>query len=74
MSADQWTSKIPTETGWYWCKNVGDVTPVWVAIVHYDARTKVCSWMSAPGEAGLMHEKDFSPETQWAGPLHYPKI
>lgn len=70
MSA--YTKEKPKRPGWYWCRNVGDLSgEVWEAVVRIDRRSDgfVASWMTAPGEVGLMHEADWSSACEWVGPL-----
>lgn len=62
--------------GWYWCRNRGDNKgEIWEAVVRMDKTDcgLVCSWMTAPGEADTMHEGNFAPECQWAGPIPTPE-
>ena len=74
----------PTEPGWYWVRNEGDQPgEVWEAIAlvqQHGALTPhgmmpdglVMSWMAAPGEVGIMHEREWSDDVEFAGPIERP--
>lgn len=71
-----WTHEKPKGPGWYWCRNRGDhERQIWEAVVRLDVTPDglICSWMTAPGKADTMHESNFSPECQWAGPIQHPE-
>ena len=84
MANLHYTTKKPTEPGWYWCRNEGDLPgQLWEAIVRVDYHGTISSdrvlpnglcvsWMTAPGEIGLMHERDWSEQAEWAGPITPP--
>lgn len=70
-----WTKEKPTAPGWYWCQNKGDRPgETWEAVVRVDriGHYLCCSWLTSPNSAGIMHEKDWSEETLWAGPIPPP--
>ena len=71
-----YSRRKPTKPGWYWCQNHGDRPgEVWEAIARIDATVTglICSWMTAPGVVGKMHENDWSRDAFWAGPILPPK-
>lgn len=75
----KYQSKRPTQPGWYWCQNAGDLPgQTWEAVVRLDMRNTnsgpelACSWMTGPGLARVMHEDDWSLACLWAGPLTPP--
>jgi hypothetical protein len=84
MAELRYTTKKPTEPGWYWCRNQGDRPgQVWEAIAWVDrygtidpegAKSDglVAVWMSAPGELGVLHEHGWSNDCEWAGPISPP--
>lgn len=75
MSKLTWSKTKPTNTGWYWCRNIGGnpgeiwEAPVRVEMYHSGMR---CCWLSAFGEAMSLYEKDFSDAALWAGPIKPP--
>jgi len=70
---------IPTQSGWYWCRNAGDKPgEIWEAVCYVSVRPSEfinkpdivrVSWMKSPGEVGVMHRDDISEDCLWAGPL-----
>ncbi len=78
------TKSKPTEPGWYWCRNQGDrLGEVWEAIALIEKSGTITSkgvkpdglvmiWIAAPGEAGVMHERDWSEDVEFAGPIERP--
>lgn len=77
---NKYTTLKPTEPGWYWCYNPIDNSEFICRIDRSGTITEsgatesglVCSWMTAPGEAGLRHESEWAESTQWCGPIHTP--
>lgn len=71
------TTNKPTEPGWYWCYNPVTHSEFICRIERSGTITEngvyenglVCSWMIAPGKAGLSHESEWAPTTQWCGPI-----
>lgn len=82
MNATTYTRNKPTEPGWYWCRNIGYSEVALICRVdrsmNIEANGKVtpaglcASWMTQPGKAGLLFERDWSPDVEWAGPIFPP--
>jgi hypothetical protein len=80
----QYTTDKPTKPGWYWCRNQGDYPgQVWEAVVRVDCHGTIgpdggapdglcLSWMSSTGNVGVLHEREWSDEAEWAGPISPP--
>lgn len=66
-------NKPPSEPGWYWCRNYGDVpNQIWEAVVRIDRDESgrlFGAWMKAPGEVGKLYMEDFAPYCHWLGPI-----
>lgn len=75
MTELAWSTNKPTQPGWYWMLCAGDKPGRAAEIicrVNYYPTGLVASWMTAPGEAGLLHSSKWDPEVLWAGPIEAP--
>jgi hypothetical protein len=80
----QYSRTKPTQPGWYWSRNEGDrpgemweaISRVeWSGVIDQDGAGPdglVSCWMKAPGILGIMHERDWSDDCEWAGPIPLP--
>jgi hypothetical protein len=76
MKDPHYTTDRPIEPGWYWARAQGDETgTMWEAVVYVgeDSGGLYTSWMTGPGTATLAREADWSPLTEWAGPMKPPE-
>lgn len=77
MKMNRFTREIPEEPGWYWCRNPEADKPgeYWLAICFLEKGTDgemVAGWMTWAGAAGKLHQREFSPLTEFAGPIYPP--
>lgn len=81
----KYTKIKPTTTGWYWCRASLDGEPNGVEFICRIERSATVSscgavkeggliafWMTSPGHAGSVMEKEWSSEVEWAGPMFPP--
>lgn len=81
----EWTTKPPTTPGWYWARNKGDLAGTFRAeqavfvchvfpacIVQANVPGLAASWMTYPGRADMLHQDQWDPACEWAGPLDPP--
>ncbi len=71
----RYATQKPTEPGWYWCRNKGDYPgQIWEAVAHVVRHLDGfhLSWMTSAGNVGILHERDWSDDTEWAGPICRP--
>ncbi|KKN79817.1 hypothetical protein LCGC14_0336720 [marine sediment metagenome] len=78
MAKDRYSHEAPTIPGWYWCR-----IQAWEGVVHVDHHMIFesegpepdgldVSWMTTPGRTAILHESEWSSETEWAGPIAPP--
>lgn len=60
----KWSSKLPTEPGWYWIDG-----PEMVEVIQFDDDSLAVIWPHT-AEAGLVEDVN---TTSWAGPMPLPE-
>lgn len=72
----KYSRRKPTKPGWYWCQNQGDKRgETWEGVVRIEqtADGLHCCWLTSQLTSGFMHERFWSEEALWAGPLTPPE-
>ena len=61
----EWTTRPPTEPGWYWCFSIiGDIEMLWLYVDSHDGSKTL--W-------GNRDPVEFNDFTHWLGPLSVPE-
>ncbi|MHB8668927.1 MAG: hypothetical protein ACYC7B_15580 [Burkholderiales bacterium] len=65
-----WTTKKPTQPGWYWHRRTSDNDHTAIAAVGRDGSALFLLWLGCDVRFSL---DDFAPTHQWAGPILPPE-
>lgn len=72
MSAEEWASERPTESGWYWCHFIEEN---FTSIVWVDIEDQIAQIFGVDGHNNMDDESDCTfGNVKWSGPFFAPGL